>query len=225
MIEAFFLSLGQLLDRRIARVFLKSLALTIGLFIILGFALWHAVHWAADRWIGESASTYADVAVVVIMLAAHWLLFRAIAIGAIGIFADEVVAAVEANHYPEAHARARDVPIGRSIAMGLGSAGRILLFNLIASPVYIALLITGIGTPIAFFVVNSLLLGRDLGDMVAARHMPAKSLSGWRRSTSIRRFVLGMFGTGIFFIPVMNLIAPVIGAAMATHLFHRGKGV
>ena len=223
MIQAFFLSLGQLLDRPVAMVFLKSLLVTAVLFAILGLGLWYGVHWASDRWIGADAGAFADIAVIVVILGAHWLLFRAIAIGVIGIFADEVVAAVEAKHYPGAHSDARDVPLARSIAMGLGSGVRIILVNLLLSPIYIALLITGVGTAIAFSIVNSWLLGRDLGDMVAARHMKYGELPKWRSRTSFRRFVLGMFGTGLFFIPVLNFLAPVIGAAMATHAFHRGK--
>ena len=32
---------------------------------------------------------------------------------------------------------------------------------------------------------------------------------------------MGVIVTGIFLLPVVNLLAPVLGAAMATHLFHR----
>lgn len=223
MIQAFFLSLGQLLDGRVAMVFLKSLLVTLLLFAVLAVGVWYGVHWATAHWLGGYSGPFADIAVIVLMLAAHWLLFRAIAIGVIGVFADEVVAAVELRHYPGAHAEARDVPFGRSVMMGLGSAARLILVNLVLSPIYIMLLITGVGTAIAFFIVNSWLLGRDLGDMVAARHMKYRELPKWRGRTSFRRFVLGMFGTGIMFVPVLALIGPVIGAAMATHAFHRGK--
>jgi len=228
MIQAFFLSLGQLLDRPIAMVFLKSLAVTLVLFAALGVGLWYAMHglsaWLA-AWMGnlDGAGAAADIATIVLLLLAHWLLFRAIAVGVIGVFADEVVAAVEAKHYPGAHAQARDVPLGRSIAMGLRSGIRIIAINLLLSPLYLMLLVTGVGTAIAFFLVNSWLLGRDLGDMVAARHMPYAELPTWRKRTGLHRFALGAIGTGLFLVPLLNLIAPVIGAAMATHAFHRGR--
>lgn len=230
MIQAFFLSLGQLLDGRIAMVFLKSLAVTLVLFAGLGVGLWYGMHALSDwlaAWMGSWAATgaFADIATIALLLLAHWLLFRAIAVGVIGVFADEVVAAVEARYYPDAHAGARDVPLARSVSMGLGSAFRLIAINLLLSPVYLMLLITGVGTAVAFFVVNAWLLGRDLGDMVAARHMGYGELPGWRRRTSVRRFILGAFGTGLFLVPVLNLIAPIIGAAMATHAFHRGRRV
>lgn len=227
MIHDFLLSIGQLGDRRIASVFLKSLFVTLLLFAASGVALWYGMRWAAGYWFGATpgTSSLADLATLVAMLLAHWLLFRAVAVAVIGIFADEVVQAVEAKHYPAAHAVARDVPFMRSVAMGLGSASRAILVNLLFSPIYLILIfvLPGVGTTVAFFLVNSWLLGRDLGDMVAARHMQPEALPGWRGRTSIRRFTLGAAGTGLFLIPVLNLLAPVVGAAMATHSFHRGK--
>lgn len=228
MIQALLLSIGQLLDRRVAMVFLKSLLLTLVLFAALGVGLWYGMHALTGRfaaWMGGlgGGAAFADIATIVLLLLAHWLLFRAIAIGVIGMFADEVVAAVEAKHYPGAHADARDVPFAQSAAMGLRSGLRILAVNLLLSPVYLILLVTGVGTAIAFFLVNSWLLGRDLGDMVAARHMPCRELPAWRSGTGIRRFALGMVGTGLLFVPVVNLVAPILGAAMATHMFHRRR--
>ena len=86
-----------------------------------------------------------------------------------------------------------------------------------------ALLVTGVGTALVFFAVNAWLLGRDLGDMVAARHMPYAQLAEWRRGTRLRRFAVGAVGTGLFLVPLINLVAPVLGAALATHAFHRGR--
>lgn len=228
MIQAFFLSLGQLFDRPILAVFVKSVLLTLVLFAAASVGLWFGMHALADRisaWLGgwSGSEAFADITTILIVILFHWLMFRAIAVAVIGIFADEVVAAVEKKHYPAAHAQAIDVPLGRSIAMGLGSAVRLIAINLLLSPLYLILLVTGVGTALAFFLVNAWLLGRDLGDMVAARHMPRGELRGCRRRTSIGRFTLGAVGTGLLLVPLLNLVAPVLGAAMATHVFHRGR--
>jgi uncharacterized protein involved in cysteine biosynthesis len=227
MIQAFFLSLGQLSDRRILAVFAKSFALTLLLFVGGGVGLWYALHGAealVSGWIGAGAQGWiADVATVLVLGLAWWLLFRVVAIAAVGVFADEVVGAVEARHYPAAHASARDVPLGRSVAMGLGSAGRAISVNLLLSPIYLLLLVTGVGTALLFLAVNAWLLGRDLGDMVAARHVANGQLPAWRAQTRMWRLVLGAIGTGLLLVPFVNLAAPVLGAAMATHLFHRGR--
>jgi CysZ protein len=228
MLHALSLSLAQLGDRRILAVLAKSLALTLLLFAGLGGLLWWALHGAAAAlagWLGgvTGAAMVATVATVAVMLLAGWLLFRAVAVLVIGLFADEVVAAVERRHYPDAFRAARPVPFPRAAAMGLASAARALVVNGALLPLYLLLLVTGVGTAVLFFLANAALLARDLGDMVAIRHLPPPALSAWRSGTTLRRFALGACVTALFLVPVLNLLAPVLGAAMATHLFHRGR--
>jgi CysZ protein len=221
VLHAFLLSLAQLGDRRVLAVLAKSLALTLVLLLTFGAALWWSAV-AAARWAGwESWSGLAGVAALLGGVLLGWLIFRAVAIFAVGVFADDVVAAVEARHYPDALARARPVPLGRSIAMGVAAAGRTVAINLAALPIYLLLLATGVGTPIGFFAVNALLLGRDLGDMVAARHLTRPALPAFRRATRLPRLLLGAAGTALLLVPIANLLAPIVAAAMATHLFHR----
>ncbi len=221
MVRAFFLSIGQLGDPRIIAVFLKSLAITLLILAGLCAGLWFGAGWLAARFgLGDSAGALVETAAVLTALGVAWLLFRVIAIGVMDVFADQVVVAVERKHYPQALAEARDVPLGRSIAMGLGSAGRAILINLAVSPLYLLLFFTGVGLPLLFLIVNGWLLGHDLGEMVAARHIPRAGMKNWRGSTAFQRFTLGLVGTAMFLVPILNLLAPVLGAAMATHLFH-----
>jgi CysZ protein len=224
MLRAFFLSIGQFGDRPFLLVFAKSLAITFALFALLGGGAWWwaqglAAAQGADGWL----SALAGFAALLAVLAAGWLLFRAIAVGVLMVFVEEIIVAVEARHYPEALARARHVGIGRARLMGLASGLRAILVNVAVLPLYLVLLVTGVGTLALFLVVNGWLLGRDLGEMVAARHLPPAAMRGWRKATATERFVLGVAGTGLFMVPILNLAAPVLGAAMATHLFHGRK--
>ena len=115
------------------------------------------------------------------------------------------------------------MPLAVSLRMGIGSAVRFVAINLLLLPLYVVLLATGIGTAALFLAVNAWLLGRDLGDMVAARHLSPADMPAWRRATAARRFLLGLAAAGLFLVPVANFLAPVLGAAMATHLFHRSR--
>ena len=224
MLRALSLSIGQLGDPAILRVLVKSLLVTLALFAGLGAALYFGLRAAFEALVGiEFGGSLAGVATVVLLVLGAWLLFRVVAIAVIGLFGDEVVAAVEARHYPAAHAAARPVGMARSMRMAIGSAGRAVAANLLMVPVYIALLFTAIGPAIAFFLVNALLLGRDLGEMVANRHMDDATVRGWRTATRGRRFALGLAGTGLFVVPLLNLFAPILGASMATHLFHASR--
>ena len=220
MIRALILSLGQLTDPPVLRVFVKSMLVTLLVFALLGIGTWWGTQAALAAWLGWHTDGLAAAFALFVTILALWLLFRAVAIAAVGIFADAVVEAVEARHYPEALRTARPVAFARSLAMGLRSAARVVLVNLLMLPVYIALLVTGVGTAAAFFLVNGWLLGRDLGDMVAARHMDAAAMRGWRATTKGGRFVLGLANTGLFVVPILNIAAPVLGAAMATYYFH-----
>ncbi len=228
MSRAFLLSLGQLGDPMIAGVFLKSLAATLALLALFGAGLWYgALRVAAWRGWVDAGGLIGTLAVLA-AFGAGWLLFRAVAVGVMGVFADDVVVAVERKHYPQALAGSRDVTLARGVALGLRSAGRAILVNLALSPVYIVLLVTGVGTWLLFFLVNGWLLGHDLGAMVAARHLddatPLFSIGrGRRKSGAVDRFALGVAGTALFMVPVLNLFAPILGAAMATHLFHMGR--
>ena len=220
MIRAFILSIAQLGDRRILAVLAKSTAVTLAAFAVLGVGVWFGVRHLTDRVDGGFAALIALVAVLV----ALWTTFRAVAVAVVGLFADAVVEAVEARHYPATLASARGVPTLRAAAMGLRSAGRVVAVNAAMLPVYAVLLLTGVGTAAAFFAVNGWLLGRDLADMVAARHMEPAALRAWHATTRPGRMLLGLAGTALFVVPLVNILAPVLGAAMATHWFHRTRG-
>ena len=223
MIRAFLLSIRQLGDPAILRVLAGSIAITLAVFALLGVGVWFGAQDASDDWLGFRSGALSGLIAVAAAVLGGWLLFRVVAIAVLQLFADRIVAAVEARYYPTALASARPVGQGRAALMGVRSAGRAILVNLLALPVYLLLLVTGVGPAIAFFVVNGWLLGRDLGEMIAARHLRGAPVRDWRKANRSRLFVLGLVETGLFVVPVANILAPVIGAAMATHLFHADR--
>src|SRR3546814_1027408 len=163
-LHALSLALGDLASRRVLRVLAQSLALTLLLFLIAGGALVFAGRWALDHWdwLDGTGLDLASALLVVVLIAGSWLLFRAVAIAVVGLFADAIVADVEARHYPAAAARAVNVGWRASIALALASLGRLILGNLVALPFYILLPVTGIGTLLLALRGTALLLGRAL---------------------------------------------------------------
>jgi CysZ protein len=222
MVPALILTLQQLGDRAILAVLAKSLMVTLGLFAAFGVALVYFVQVVSARqgW-DETAGTAATIGATLGALAATWLLFRALAVPVIGFFADQVVVAIEARHYPAALASAKPVAFSRSVALGLRSVLRVLVANGVLIPVYLVLIITGIGPILLFAAINAILLGRDLGEMVAARHLSGSEMAPWLRASRGSRASAGLIVTALFTIPVVNLLAPIIGAGLVTHLYHR----
>lgn len=224
--SAFARAVGQLSDPAILRVLARSLAVTLLVFALLGGILWLGLNrLLVDQGVAYGAEVGTVVAIAVTILGG-WLLFRVVALAVLQFFADDVVHAVEAKHYPAAFASARSIPWQEELRNSLRSTGRVLLVNLIALPFALALLITGIGTAILFWAVNGWLLGRELQDMVWLRHAGPENSRAEKRPAPIgsgTRFALGGLVAILLTIPFLNLLAPIIGAAAATHLVHRPR--
>jgi len=224
MLQAFGHSLAQLSDRSILAILLKVILFTLLLFALLGIAAYFGLVWLF-AWLGwtEGGFAAATTAAIIAILTGY-LLFRIVAIFVLNIFSDDVVDAVERRYYPDRAETAKPPSYALGFKMGLASVGRALGYNILAAPLYVLLLVTGIGAPIAFFAINAILLGRDLQDMVAARHITEfqKSDTSWLLS-KMERFLLGLITALLLAIPFVNFLAPLLGAAMATHLVHRKR--
>lgn len=219
MLRAFALALAQLADPRVLRIWLKSLGVTLLVFAALGTMLWWGATWALDRSAPGELGQIAAALLTILVLLLGW---RIIALAVLQLFADEVVQAVEARHYPAMAASARKLGWHEELANGLKGAGRAVLFNLLALPLALLLLMTGVGAPLVFLAVNAVLLGRELQDMVWLRHRTAFNerppLSG------LERLVLGGITALLLTVPIANLVAAFLGAAATAHLIHR-KGI
>ena len=186
MIQALMLSFQSLSDRRVALVMVKVVVLTLVALIVSGIGLWSALQ-ALFAWLNvKDTGFWSGLLSAAIVALSGILLFRAVAIAMTWVFADDIIDAVE----------------------------RVVGYNLLALPVYLLLLFTGAGTAIAFLLINALLLGKDMEDMLVARH-GAKGVMN-----KLSRVMLGLFGTAGMMVPLVNLFVPVLATAMAVHLVH-----
>jgi uncharacterized protein involved in cysteine biosynthesis len=204
----------QLGDRPILTVLVKSMALTLVILAAAGFALWHGLFALLDRWPRLANAEITAFLLLALIALSGWMLFRIVAIAVIGLFSDAVVDAVERRHYPAEAARAQPVPFSTGARLGLASLGRAVGYNLLALPLYILFLATGIGTLALLWGVNALVLGKDLEAMVRARHPGMAPLARGARWT------LGGVASALFFVPVANMFAPIVAAAFAVHRLH-----
>lgn len=221
------LALGQLADPKVLRILLKSLAVTLVLFAAVAVGGWFALD-ALLAWAGLGDTLFAGaeplrgLAALLLTLLGLWLAWRIVALAVIQFFADEVVQAVEARHYPEAARAARDLPVHEQVSTSLGAAARALAVNLAVLPFTLLLLVTGIGAALLLWLVNALLVGRELQDMVWLRHRRDR-----REPAPVgraERFILGGTVAALLALPLVNFVAPILGAAAATHLIHRKNG-
>jgi CysZ protein len=226
MLRALGLAVADLADRQILAIMAQALAVTLLIFVLLGGLLF---------WLFAGADPCSSVGMdscpldtgagglgaVLLTLLALWFVFPAVAIAVVTTFTDRVARAVEECHYPDSAREARPIGIIGALGMGLRSAGRLLLFNLLALPFYLLLLVTGIGPFILFVIVNGIAFGRDLAELAAARHGDRASRRAWLRSTRGRQHAIGLVVSTLFLVPIANFFAPIIGAAAGVHLFNR----
>ena len=221
MLAAFTLALSQLGDRRILAVLGKTILLTLTAFAMLGGLLALNLQWLFDRLMPSVSIELAWLLGGVLTIYLGVLMFRLVALAVLQLFGDEVVRAVEAKHYPAVAASARALGWREELRVGLRSLGRSLGYNLLALPVALALLVTGVGTVVVFGAVNAVLLGRELTEMVALRHRDDSGAAP--QPGFAMRTLLGGIVVALLLVPFVNLLAPVLGAAAATHLVHRRR--
>jgi len=227
VIEALFLSLGDLGSSRILGVLIRSLIITLLIFLLLGIAMgWLLVgsdpcSLFRDDYACVLGGAGSSIGAIGLTALGIWFLFPAVALGVICAYVDRIAAIIEERHYPAAAANARPLGLGKGIVLGLRSGARVLIYNLLALPLYVILLFTGIGPLILFAFVNGIAFGRDLGELVAARHGDRPSRRAWLRASRGGRMAIGAVISALFMVPVANLLAPILGAAMTAHFYHR----
>lgn len=226
MPAAFILAFAQLWDAPVRRVLWRALLLTLILFAGLAWGVFKGIGlietggwpgWLRDFW----AAGAGDAAALLLSALLTWLGFTSIATAVMAMWQDEIIIAVEQRYYPAARGHA--LGFGVEMAMGGRAAVRVALINALLLPAYLLLLVTGIGPLILFIIANGWALGREYLEAVAARHVPLGEARAWPGQHRWDSWGIGILTAGLFAVPLLNLFAPIMGAMMATHIFHRER--
>ncbi len=212
MIRALLLGLRALTDPGVQRLLLRCVLLALATFALLigaVAAVLFGFDWTGVSWLDPVLATAGSIAALVLA----WLLFP-VAIGLIlGLFAEDVVAAVERRSYPHLPAAP-----GMSLSAQLYTGARFLAvalpLNLIALPLY---LVPGANLPV-YLALNGYLLGREYFTLVAGQRLPLREMNELRRRQRGRLWLAGALIALMLMIPGFNLIAPVVAIAFMVHL-------
>jgi uncharacterized protein involved in cysteine biosynthesis len=205
-------ALAQLDDRVFVGVLVRSVAWSAACFI----ALHVAAVWAVDRlldlhgWIGWAADLLGGIGASLLAL---WLFLPvAAAIGT--LYIDRVAGAVERRWYPSLPPP-RGAPLAAQLWDAVSVGARILLLSVLA--LVLALIIPGVGLILAW-VIGGYAIGRGLFAAVAMRRMPrAAAWMLYRRARPVvlvQGCILALAG----YVPVLNLLIPVVGTAAMVHV-------
>jgi uncharacterized protein involved in cysteine biosynthesis len=219
MFSAFFKAFGQLTDPPLMRIVLRAVAAAAVIYAVLIAAIAGALAQPFVRALplfGEVAAFGAGLGAVLIAT----LLFPGVVTALVGIFLEDVAAAVEARHYPDLPPP-RAIPLREALGTSLQLAAVTVGLNILLLPLYLVLLFVPPLNLVVYYAINGRLLGREYFESVALRRMTktdARALATHRTGT--------LWGTGaitafLLTIPLLNMAAPVIGAAAMVHLFQK----
>jgi len=214
MLKALSRAIAQLTDPAIFGVLILSVA-GAGLFLLaiwagVGALLTHLTLFTTG-WL----DWLARIAIGVGTIFATVALFGAIAAAIGSLFVERVACAVERRYYPGLPP-ARHQMVTEQIAAMLSFLTAVIGLNLLALPLY---LIWGANIPI-FLGLNGYLLGREYFELVALRRVDRRAARLlWRT----HRFTLaggGILIAGLSFVPLANLLTPVVATAFMLHIFY-----
>ena len=219
MINLFLISVSQLPDPAFRRVIIKSILLSVLVFIFLAIIVWFVLSETNffTFWVFEAfADMFGGITAIVI----SWLLFPTLASFFITVFLEDIVEAVESRYYPNTLLEKINNP-SATFVISLRFTVIALFLNILAIPFYFfTIWFPPLGI-FVFYCLNSYLLGREYFELVALRHIKLKDISSIRQSNSWQLFLFGSVTTFLFTIPIINFLAPILGVAGMTHFFRK----
>lgn len=215
------LALGVLREPYAWKILFLGFLGAVAVMAALGGGLW----WVAARsgwidwgWIGKYAWTqwlFGGLGTVVYLVAAYFL-FPVILTAVAGIFLEDLADRIERRHYPDIHPP-RLVPLSEQIRSSIRGLVRGLLWNLCACPLYLIPVVN----VIAYALVNARLLSREYFQVVALRHLSMEDSKRCYRQNLGQLWREGLVLTGLFLIPVVQVIAPLLATALSVHRLWR----
>ncbi len=220
----------QLNDPKVLGVLALSLVLMllatgpfVAVFLALAWLIEHLVPASLHLpWLGEVS--FLGVLTRGLVSRASWVFWTyvmaPVAMAIAGLFLERVVAAVEARHYPQL-APVRMRPFSQSLLYAIRFFGLMLAVSLAA---LIASLFSGVLAPVVFVLANGYLIAREYFETVALRRLDEASVAAMERRASLPLLLLGSAVALALGLPFVNLLVPLVGIAMFTHVFHALNG-
>jgi CysZ protein len=215
MLQDAFDSFNDIFSPPFRSAMVKSIALTVAVLLVGGFALdrlaLHFVH-VSNGWLSAAISVVVGLGLVagLVVLAAPTTSLVA------SFFFDEVAAIVERAVDPTGPP-GRAAPLWEATVASLRFAALTLIVMLAALVLFF---LPGIGFA-AWFAANAYLLGREYFELAAMRFRPADQARAMRRYFATPVFLAGLIVAAFVAVPILNLATPLFAAALMARLHKR----
>jgi CysZ protein len=207
-------ALGTIFDPGFFGVIVKAVVLTLALFVLAFLGLQWGLHYLPtfhQPWLNTAIKIVSSLGLVLLLFAAG----APVAALFGSFFLDGIAKSVETKYYP-ADAPSPGTPVMRSLFVALRFTGLVIAVTLALLPFDVML--PGVGSA-ATLVADGWLLGREYFELAALRHLSSSETDAMRRRHRFAILSGGILLSLLTYIPFADLIAPLFGAALMTHMF------
>ncbi|MBT4355715.1 MAG: hypothetical protein HOD13_14235 [Rhodospirillaceae bacterium] len=218
MLKLFKKSILDLLEPDIRTILFKTVILSLFSIIMIVYMCWTLfnTHQVFDIWLLGPILSWAWGLLALIFGA---LLLPPITIIIGSIYSDSIVDHIEKKYYPSrlGMRQIKLSELGFSISKNFCIT---ITVNILLAPLYLIGTFFPIISFLIFYSVNGYLIGKELFETVASRHLEMKDRYLLKKQNNSKVIIGGIIMVGISTIPILNLIAAVLGIVFMTHFFH-----
>ncbi len=214
----------QLRDPRYRRLLWVGMALSLALLIALSAVAFLIIQILVPGalflpFVGPAQEVSAGFSLATLLYLPWLSVFLMVPVASIftGFYLDDVADAVEAEHYRGQDPRTR-VPFRESITDGGRYFGLLAAVNLVGMAVFA--ISSGWGIAI-LWALNGFLLSREYFTMIARRRNDRDGARDLFKRDFYWLWLPGVILAIGLSIPILNLLMPLVGAAVFTHMYHR----
>lgn len=222
MFSAFQKAFLQSSDPAFIRVFFKATWLALAAFVafwtIVGLALVDLLPrllgllpWGIGDGIAGNFAVFTGLLGTMFL---SLIFFPAIMVTVMAFFLDDIVIAVERQHYPN-RARGRKQPFLGMLMNTVAFLGTTILFNALLLPFYFIPVIN----LIVYYLLNGYLFGREYFELVALRRMSLPQMRFFRKQRHSDLIGVGVCCAFLLTIPLVNLFVPIWMTAVMLHRY------
>lgn len=211
---------GQFRDPMFRRIVWRSVALSLVVFVVLAAIVWWFLsNWTTgDGYFGSALKSLGGIFGWLLFVIVTWALFPAVVSQFVSLFLDDVAAAVERRYYPD-DPPGRTLGVVQGFTVGIKFTALLVIINLVAMPFYVLSFFIPFLNVVVFYSLNGYLLAHEYFDLVSLRHRDAAGATALRRAFRGKLFFAGVAIAFLLTVPVVNVVAAIVGAAAMTHLF------
>ena len=219
MLKIALITIAQISEPSLRQILVKSLLISLVSIIACGLLAWVLLEKFGLLGFGflDTFLPWIGGALIVVI---GFVFFPSTIMVIGGLFSDEIISTIEERHYPK-NIGSNHVSLLISIRTGLTVIIIATIINICLLPFYaLGMLLPGLSFVI-FYLGNGYLIGRELFETVAQRHLPVNEARQLRKRYFLKILLGGSLITFVATIPLINLATPLFGIGFMVHLYHK----